>query len=491
MAEGILLSLLGGVAGFAFAYGLEVLTGHFTPPMTVPVVRSSGLDWHSGVFAFGVAILCGIGFTLAPALQATKTDLTPALKEGSALQRPGYRRLGLRNLLMVTQVAASLTLLLMTGFLVIGISKSSSVETKFDASKMYMMSLDPVRDGYPAQKTQDLFEKLPETLKRALPVENIALAAGPPFSSDTEPKEVSAEGGSGGAQAVRQTAEQVVGAGYFAALNERPLEGREFTDVDQRTGAEEAKFLPVVLNQSAARGFFGNEDAIGKRVRDDRQSYEVVGVVRDLKSIDGLRQAIVYLPLNSRQFARPPAGGITILVRSQAGKDALNAIRNEVALMDPNLNLFNVQTMATYLDRSRAGLRFSVQTYGGIGVFGLVLAAIGLAGVTAYSVAQRRKEIAIRTALGASRGQVLRLVLREGTALVVVGSVLGFAGAVGIATVVSALANMFVESLQIGTRDPLLLIGAPMLLAAVAMLACYVPARRATKIDPIKALRQE
>lgn len=491
MAEGILLSLLGGIAGLVFAYGLEVLNRHFTPPMTVPVVRSPGLDWHSAVFAFGVALLCGIGFTLAPALQATKTDLAPALKEGSALALPRYRGLGLRNLLMVTQVAASLTLLLMTGFLVIGIGRSRSVETKFDPSTMYMMSLDPVRDGYTPQKTEDLFEKLPEALRRALPLENLALAAGPPFSSDTEPKALSAGDASDAARVVRQTAKQIVGAGYFAALNEKLVEGREFTDVDQRTRADETKILPVVLSESAARGFFGDADAIGKRVRDDMHSYEVVGVVHDLRSIDGTRQAIAYLPLTSREFARPPAGGITILVRSGAGRDALNAIRNEIALMDPNLNLFNVQTLTAYLDRSRAALRFSVQTYGGIGLFGLVLAAIGLAGVTAYAVAQRRKEIAIRTALGASRAQVLRLVLREGAALVGVGTVLGFLGAVGIAKAVSALANMFVESLQIGAGDPVLLIGAPALLATVALLACYVPARRATKIDPTKALRQE
>jgi len=354
-----------------------------------------------------------------------------------------------------------------------------------------MMSLDPVRAGYTPQKTQDLFEKLPERLKRALPVQNIALAAAPPFSSDTEPKEVSAEDESGAARVVRQTAEQIVGAGYFAALNEKMLEGREFADADQRTRAEEMKILPAVLNESAARGFFGDADAIGKHVRDDRQSYEVVGVVHDLRNVDGLRQAIVYVPLTSREFARPPAGGITILVRAEAGKDTLHAIQNEIGLIDPNLNFFNVQTMSSYLDRSRAAVRFSVQTYGGIGLFGLVLAAIGLAGVTAYAVAQRRKEIAIRTAIGASRGQVLRLVLREGAALIGVGTVLGFLGAVGIAKVVSALANMFVESLNLGTHDPVLLVGAPVLLAGVALLACYVPARRATKIDPLQALRQE
>jgi ABC-type antimicrobial peptide transport system permease subunit len=253
--------------------------------------------------------------------------------------------------------------------------------------------------------------------------------------------------------------------------------------------------LPAVLNESAARGFFGTGNALGKRVRDDKHSYEVVGVVRDLKDVQGFTQSIVYLPLTSRDFARPPAGGITILVRTDAGPvagtDALSAIQNEIAAIDPNLNIFNMQTLGAYLDRGRSALRFSVQTYGGIGVFGLLLAAIGLAGVTAYAVAQRRKEIAIRTALGASRAQVLGLVLREGAALVVVGTVLGFLGAIGLAKIVSALANMFVEALKIGTNDLRLLIGAPLLLAAVTMLACYLPARRSVKIDPLKALRQE
>lgn len=284
-----------------------------------------------------------------------------------------------------------------------------------------------------------------------------------------------------------------MGAAYFATLNEPLLAGREFEEVDQRTQANGSKTfsLPAVLNESAARGFFGNRSAIGKRVEDDKQSYEVVGVVRDVKDVQGLSQSIIYLPLTPRDFARPPAGGMTILVRSDAGSDALSAIRDQIALIDPNLNIFNMQTLGAYLDRSRSALRFSVQTYGGIGVFGLVLAAIGLAGVTAYSVAQRRKEIAIRTALGASRAQVLRLVLREGTALVSVGTFLGFLGAIGLAKTVSALANMFVDAFRVGMNDPRLLLGAPLLLAAVAMLACYVPARRSAKIDPLKALREE
>jgi macrolide transport system ATP-binding/permease protein len=492
-SEGILLSMLGGLAGFALAYGLSVLNSQFTPPTTVPVESNFSLDGRAALFAFGLALVCGIGFSLAPALQATKADLTPALKEGSALQMPVYGRFGLRNLLMVTQVAGSLMLLLMTGFLVLGISKASDIQTKFDPHTMYLLSLDPVRQGYAPEKAQALFEKLTQRLETAGPVRSMALAAQPPFSSEAEPSPVTAEGSPESSRVQQSVAEETVGAGYFATLDEPVLAGREFEERDQRGQPDGSKTfsLPAVLNESAAQRLFGNQNAIGKHVSDDKQSYEVVGVVRDLKDVEGFSQSIIYLPLRPRDFARPPAGGMTILVRSDAGTDVLSGIRKEIAFIDPNLNIFNVETLSAYLDRSRSALRFSVQTWGGIGVFGLVLAAIGLAGVTAYAVAQRRKEIAIRTALGASRAQVLRLVLREGTTLVSVGTLIGFLGAIALARILSALANMFVDAFRFGTNDPRLLLGAPLLLAAVAMLACYVPARRSAQIDALKALREE
>jgi predicted permease len=500
MSEGILLSLLGGLAGFALAGGLGVLNSHLTAPLGVPVESDFSLNWRAAVFAFGLAVVCGVGFSLAPALQATKADVTPALKEGSALQLPGYRRFGLRNLLMVAQVAGSLMLLLITGFLVMGISKTSSIQTRFDPNTMYLLSIDPVRDGYAPEKAQAFFEKLPERLKTGGPVRSIALAAQAPFSiedDEDETTQLTAEDSEKSSRVQQPVIEETVGAGYFATLSEPMLAGREFEERDQRSQADGSKtfslsvVLPVVLTETAERRLFGQENAIGKRVRDDKQSYEVVGVVHDLRNGIGISQSVIYLPLTPRNFARPPAAGMTILVRSDAGTDALDGIRNKIASIDPNLTIFNVQTLSEYLERSRSSTRFSVQKYGGIGVFGLVLAAIGLAGVTAYSVAQRRKEIAIRMALGARRAQVLRLVLREGTALVSIGTVLGFLGAMAMAKILSALTNIFVEALRVGTNDPRLLIGAPLLLAAVAMLACYVPARRATKIDPLKGLRQQ
>lgn len=487
LSEGILLSLLGSTAGFVLAYWLSVLASHLGSPTGGSLGPDLTLDWHAGIFSFGLAVVCGIGLSLMPALRATKADLTPALKQGSALQLPGHRRLGLRNLLMMVQVAGSLMLLLTTGFLVIGMDKVSTVQTKFDPQSMYLLSFDPPRDGYTPEKTQAFFERLPERLKAVVGIQSVAFTAQAPFEVGGETVHMTAEGSHVQMPVVNQT----VGAGYFAALSEPMLAGRDFAVADERSKTNASNSLPVILNESAARGFFADGNALGKRLRGQKHSYEVVGVVRDLSGGLTRSRAQIYLPLTQDDFARPPAGGMTIMVRGEPGADALTEIQREIAAMDPNLTIFNAQTLEEYLDRSRSILRFAVRTYGGVGLFGLLLAAIGLAGVTAYAVAQRRKEIGIRTAIGASKAQVLRLVLREGAALVGIGTMLGFLGAIALAKAAAAMAEMLVDAFKLGTHDPRLLLGAPLLLATVAMVACYLPARRAARIDPLRALREE
>jgi predicted permease len=497
MSEGILLALLGGVAGIALAYWLSILALQFREPLAVPVELDFRLDWHALVFTGFLALACGIGFSLAPALQATKAEVAPALKEGAAPLR-GYRRLGMRNLLVLGQVAGSLMLLLITGFLVIGFQKTGNIQTKFDENTMVLFSIDPVRDGYSPEKTQALFEKLPGRLRAVGGVRFVALAGQVPFSSAEDDSEPAAMTDSHDAsQKLKSMARDTIGAGYFAALSEPLLAGREFGERDERIEipADRSKtvVLPVVLSASAARGLFGNGNAIGRRVTEDERSYEVVGVARDLMTgiADGNFASVMYLPLTGRDFSMPPPGGITIMVRSDAGRDLLRVMRREIASTDPDLSVFDVQTLGEYLEMSRSYTRFALYMYGGIGVFGLVLAAIGLAGVTAYAVALRRKEIGIRMALGARKAQVLRLVLREGAALVIAGTVLGFLGAVVMVKVLSSLTGIFAESFNVSTNDPLLVVGAPSLLAALAMLACYIPARRSARIDPMRALREE
>jgi predicted permease len=491
MTEGILLSLLGGVPGFALAYSLAVVESQFNTPMTAPAAPDFTPDWHTAVLVLALAIVCGIGFSVAPALRATKTDVTPALKEGLTLQLPGFRRFGLRNLMMVVQVAGSLMLLLITGFLSLGITKVGAVQTKFDAKGMILLSVDPIRDGYSPEKAQSFFETLPKRLQNLGSVRGVVLVAQPPFSIPRATTELTAEGSAGSSRVQKPLAKETIGAGYFAALSEPLVAGREFEEADQHASSGNTAALPAILNESAARGLFGDKVPLGRRLRDERQSYEVVGVVRDLKIGIGTRQSVLYLPLTASDFVQPPAGGMAVMVRADAAADALASVRAEIASLDPKLTIFNVSTLGDYLYLSRAELRFAVRTYGGIGIFGLVLAAIGLAGVTAYEVAQRSKEIGIRTALGATKGQVLRLVLREGAAMVTIGTVLGLAAAFALAKVLSAITDVLVEALSVGTNDPRLVVGAPMLMAALALLACYIPARRAAKIDPLKALRQE
>lgn len=491
MTEGVLLALLGGAAGLAFAYWLALLSSRNKLPSAVPQDVEYSLDWRALVFTFALAIVCGIGFSLAPALQATKADLAPTLKEGAQIQLRGYRRFGLRNLLVVGQVAGSLMLLLITGFLVLGFSSIGSVQTKFDANTMFLLSVDPVRDGYAPEKAASLFDQLPSRLKAAGAVRSVALASQPPFSLASGTVRLSAAKDSGDpAPIVQSVAKETIGEGYFATLSEPMLAGREFTERDRNIEGR----LPVVLNESAARAFFGGKNAIGHRLLEDRQAYEVVGIVRDLKSgivDDDQPASIVYLPFTRSDFASPPPGGITLLVRSDAGADALGAIRREIASLDPNLGIFGVRTLAEHLQLSRSYMRSALDMYVGMGAFGLVLAAIGLAGVTAYAVARRRKEIGIRMALGARKGQVLRLVLREGVALVAVGTALGFLGAIAIGKTLSSLTSVFADSFNVATNDPRLLAGAPLLLAGLALLACYIPARRSAKIDPLRALREE
>jgi len=507
ISESILLSLLGGVAGFALAYGLSVLNSKLPQAAGAPLAPDIALDWHAAIFAFAVAIVCGVGFSLAPALEATRTNVAQPLKQGSALPLPGHRRFGLRNLAVLAQVTGSVTLLLITGFLVLGIIQANNVETKFDPKTMVLLSIDPVRDGYTSEKAQALFEKLPERLRASGTVRSFALAAQPPFSIEDEDAaiQLTAEDSRGGARVQLSAVEETVGAGYFAVLNEPMLAGREFAELDQqileqririqpslkqRSPADGPTTLPAVLNERAARGFFANGNVIGKRVWDGEQSYEVIGVVPDLKDGSGIRQRIVYVPLTRRDFARPPAGGISILVRSEPGRNALSGTRSVIASIDPNLTLINVQTLSEYLELSRYVRLSALRTYGGIGLFGLILSAIGLAGVTAYAVAQRRREIGIRMALGARKRQVLRLVLRESVALIAVGTLLGLLGAFAMSKILSALTNQFADAFTVGTNDLRLLVGAPLLLAGLTLLACYVPARTAAKVDPLLALRE-
>ena len=501
LTESVLLACGGGLAGILVAYGAAGGLKKIKLPVAFPVNIDIAPDWRVLLFAFAVSLAAGVSFGLVPALASTRADLAATLKEGVLAPLRGYRRFGIRNLLMVSQVAGSLMLLLITGFLIIGFQQGNRVQIAFDPLKMYLTSLDPVRDGYSPEKAAMLFDDLPERLKRAPGVEKVVLAGSPPFSPLIRNSTLTALADRGTAdQVVQKIAKLTIGADYFAALSVNMIEGREFDARDQKLDAPKSKLLPVVLNETASREFFGNREPLGQRLLETSRAYEVVGVVKDLaapmSSTDTGAQIdstvpTMYLPLTRGDFAHSPAGGVIIMVRANGGMDTMEGIRGEIASLDPNLVIFNVRTLSEQVDQTTSLMNMITIFYGAIGSFGLILAAVGLAGVTAYSVARRRREIGIRMALGARRWQVLRLVMREGGAMVIAGTALGFLGAVAVSSGLGAVSAIYGPSFAAGSHDLRLIIGAPLLLAGLAMLACYVPARSSAKIDPLIALREE
>lgn len=517
LTESLLVALGGGVLGIVLAYGLARWFSTFKFPSPVPIDFNISPDLTVLAFAFALSVVAGLGFGLAPAMAATRADVAPALKEGALSPLSGYRRFGLRNLLVAYQVAASLTLLLITGFLVLGYNRTARMDVGLNLNGLYFLSLDPVRDGYSAAQTAAFFEKVPERFSNLGAVHSIAVSEMTPFASFisvANARFAAPKSDSDVKQIILSVVRERIGAGYFATLDVPMVRGREFNEQDQRVSPTSGAIQSAIINETAAREFFGSEDPIGRRIMadqsmliditgmsgdkpiattSDRKNYMVIGVVRDIKTgfMASKAMSAVYIPLSVEDYRQAPVSGTTLVFRGDAGPDAITSVRGQIASIDSNLTIFNVRSMREQMDEMFSLIVFSEAIYGGIGIFGLILASVGLAGVTGYAVARRHKEIGIRMALGARSSQVLALVLKEGTVMVAVGSVLGFAGAFAISRGLSSVTSQFASAFASSVGDPILLIGAPVLLASLAMLACYVPARRSTKIDPLQALREE
>jgi predicted permease len=498
LTESVLLSFAGGLAGIVVAYAMGRAIMSMPMPSATPFEYDLRPSFHVLAVTLAIALAAGIGFGLAPALSSVRTDIGLTLKEGAQAPLRGYRRFGLRNLFVVGQMAASLMLVLVTWYVVTGFLLSARLDPGFETAHLNLISLDPVRDGYSAEATAALLAGVPDELARVGGVRAVALAESEPSANlfavraNTRVSAPSMEGTSG--RETYSVFRQRIGAGYFATLGMPLLGGREFDRRDEQADAPPGTTrVPAILNQAAARELFGAADPIGRPLREGESNYTVVGLVRDVPPgfLMAKTVATIFVPLTAAAFRGNAEQRAAILVRGAAGRDTLAAVRAQLASLHPDLTLFNVHTMREDLSRMNSFIEWDSAIYVILGLFALLLASIGLGGVTAYAVARRRKEIGIRMALGAGNRQVQRLVMREGAALVVAGSVLGLGGGLALWRALSSFSEVLARSFVSGTGDSLLFLGAPLVLAGLAMLACYLPARRATRIDPMSALREE
>ncbi|MCX6629861.1 MAG: ABC transporter permease, partial [Candidatus Solibacter sp.] len=430
LTESILLSLAGGLAGIVVAYWITHAMSSLQVSSQMPLRTDYRPDYRIFALTLAISLGSGIACGLGPALASVRTDIGLALKEGAAAAPRGYRRFGLRNFFVVAQVAASLMLLLVTGFMVTGYRNTTRLDPGFDTANLDLFSIDPARDGYSAGKSETLFARLPEQISRLSGVRAVALAGGVPFSNvftDRPNTRVSSTtGAADGRQVWCDVFRERIGANYFATLGVPLVGGSEFDTRDEQSGSPPGTATPAVINQTAARALFGADAPVGRRIHEGGASYTVVGVTHDVRSgfLPPTPIATVFLPLTAEWFVRSRAPRATVLARGTGGVGTLAAVRGELASLYPDLTVFNAQTMRENLDKMNSFVEWSSAIYVVLGLFSLLLACIGLGGVTAYAVAQRRKEIGIRMALGARSGQVRRLVLREGTALIAAGTLL-------------------------------------------------------------------
>lgn len=484
-----LLGMLGGGAGLLFAFGYHGLMTRFLKILPSQMHYDWQIDWRAFLAAFGIAGLSALAFGLAPALQASRADLATGLKGGAAPVLRGQRWFSLRNVLVVQQIMASLTLLLLTAFVVVGFNRSNSIDLGFAPGNLFMLSLDPVRDGHPPEVAAEFFAQLPLRVQQMPGVRRAALAQSSPFGLNAGQAMMATKSDFGGGPQLLQTfLVESVGAGFFETLGVPVLAGRTLRESDERGDS-----AVIVINQTLAHENWPEESALGRTLELDGKIYEVVGVVGNIGAAFSLGHSrpCAYRPNLAAGYTSPSAQGVTLFVRAETGVDVPLLVGRQVGDLLPNLTVFNVSSMTEQVERMASVFRMTTAIYGGIGAFGLVLAAVGLAGVTAYAVTRRTHEIGIRRALGAPDGAVLWLVLREGIVLIAIGTVLGLALAYAAVQIMSAILSTMAEITRTSIHDPLVLVGAPVLLAGLALLACYLPARRSLRINPAEAMRSE
>ena len=478
LTESLMLALLGGVAGLILTQWTAGMLPRFFPPEDLGGVDFS-VDWRVLVFTLGVALITGMLFGLVPALQATKLNLLPSLKDESSLYGPRLRRLALRDVLVVSQLALSLVLLVCAVLFVRSLRHVVHADPGFAAANLVEASTEMGNAGFNRQQTEAFYEQTIERVSSLPGVQSATWSAFVPLSGGGYRRATTPEGYQPQANEDPELNTNIVGPNYFNTMGIPIIAGRDFNAQDR-----EGSPTVVIVNEVFARRYFGG-NAVGKRLKfGSKEPFrEIVGVARNAK-YRNLREEplpFIYTPL-AQEF-QPD---MTLMVRTVGDAGALaGAVRNEVRAVNKDVSLFAVQTMTEQIADQLAADRVVAVLLSVFGASALLLATIGIYGVVAFAVAQRTHEIGIRIALGADRPDILKLVLGQGMVLILVGAGIGLA--------LALTATQLLKSLLVGVSatDPFTFSSVVVVLIGTALLACYVPARRAMKVDPLIALRYE
>lgn len=481
LIDSALLGLAGGSVGALISFWSTQSLSAFHLPAPAPLNVQIGVDWRTLLFTFTLGAVCGVLLGLAPAWAASHPAIANALKGEDALARAG-RRFTLRNVLVVAQVAMSLVLLSVTGLFLRSLESAANIEIGFRPQGLLLLSVDPRLNGYTPQQISRFLAELRRRVA-ALPGVDSVVSTDVALLSGGNRSDGFTVAGHSGKDALSTNADlYMTTQGYFDALGTPRLAGRDF-------GNEVADGPRVaIINKAFADRLFPGVNPIGQHVNGGQWNYEIVGVVGNAKSrtLGEDPRPILYRSLDQSITDDPSVMGYTLIVHTAGDPAALgDAVRRQVYALDPAIAIYNEETMEEHVRTAYFLPRIAATLFGVFGCIGLVLAAVGLYGVMSYAVSRRTREIGIRMAMGARRGMVERLIVRQGMALTVIAMLLGWPAA----WLLSKFASSFLYGIQ--PHDWLTFTIVPVFLAAVALMACWLPARRAASIDPVKALRTE
>jgi putative ABC transport system permease protein len=485
LTESVLLSLLGGAVGLLLAVwwsDLLIALGKEDIPRAVQV----GIDLRVLGFTLGVSLLTGIIFGLAPAFHSSKTGLIDALKEGGRGTSEGARRNKVRSFLVVTELAIAVVLLVGAALLIQSLWRLQKVNSGLQPENILTFNVGLPEVKYDSEKQAQFFIDLKSRLEATPGVQSASSILPLPLSGDRFSISFEIEGRPMAPKDHPSGDFFATGVGYFRAMGIPIVKGRDFEDRD-RYGSTPV----VIITETFAGQFFPNEDPIGKRIKpgistiegDKSTMREIIGVAGDVRNrnLSTEPRPAYYVPQTQVPFDQ-----MVMVVKTTGEPHSLtSAATKQVAALDPDIPVFGVKSMEEYLSASVAAPRFSTTLLSIFAAVALVLTVVGLYGVMSYSVAQRTNEIGIRLALGAQPRDVLLMIVKQGSLLIVLGLGIGLLGAYAATRVISSL--LF----GVTAKDPITFVAAAVVLALVALLACYVPAWRATKVDPLRALRYE